>query len=380
MPKTTKKVVGVKEDLSSILASTLNDESKDGRVAYFLEGDVDVPTNVTDWVSTGQSILDLAISNKPHCGFPVGRIVEITGLEQSGKSLLAAHALSETQKKDGIAVLIDTENSVNKEFYTGIGMDLSKLVYAQAQTVEQIFEIIETIIEKVRTSNTKDKLVTIVVDSVAGAYTLKEIEADYGKDGWATDKAIIISKAMRKITNTIGREKILLIFTNQLRQKLGAMPFADQWTTSGGKALAFHSSIQIRLNKMGMIKDKKNNVIGIKTRAKLMKNRMGPPLKTADFDIYFASGIDNYGSWISVMKTHNIVKGAAHMLYTYKGEEIKFQTATFLQTLADNPGLEEELYDKICDKLILTYKEHSLDVMDSAIHVREEDEATEQDG
>ena len=244
MAKATKEV-----DLAAVLAESLNKQSKDQRVAFFLDSD-EAPTNVDGWISTGASLLDVAISNRPYGGLPVGRITEVTGLEQSGKSLLSAHLLAETQKLGGIAVLIDTENAVSREFLEAIGVDVSKMLYVAAETVEQCFEYTETIIEKVRTQS-KDKYVTIVVDSVAAASTEKEMEADYSKDGYATDKAIIISKAMRKITNLIGRQKITLVFTNQLRQKMNAMPFSDPWTTSGGKAIAFHASVRLRLKSMG---------------------------------------------------------------------------------------------------------------------------------
>lgn len=214
-------------DLANELAESLNKKSKDSKVAFFLDGD-SAPANVHGWVGTGSDMLDLAISNRPYGGFPVGRIIEITGLEQSGKSLLAAHVLAHTQKKDGVAVLIDTENAVSREFLDAIGVDVSKLLYIASDSVEQLFDNVETIVEKVRLAS-KDRYVTIVVDSVAAASTERELDADYGKDGYATDKAIIISKAMRKLTNLIGRHKITLIFTNQLRQKMNAPAFSDPW-------------------------------------------------------------------------------------------------------------------------------------------------------
>ena len=346
-----------KDDLASILADSLNKQNKEGKIAYFLTGDGgDAPTNVRDWVSTGNAMLDVAISNRPYGGLPVGRITEITGLEQSGKSLLSAHLLAETQKKGGVAVLIDTETAVNRDFLEAIGMDISKLLYVSVDTVEGIFEACETIIEKVRTAD-KDRLVTIVVDSVAAASTLKELEADYGKDGYATDKAIIISKAMRKITNMIGRQNIALIFTNQLRQKLNAMAFSDPWTTSGGKALAFHASVRLRLKNMGSLKAG-DKIIGIKVRAQVIKNRMGPPLRHADFEIYFDRGIDNYGSWLALMKENKIVKqGGAWYEYTDTdtGEIIKFQSKDFAKILEDE-ALRTQIYLKICEATILQYK------------------------
>jgi len=340
-------------DLADILADELNKYSKDQKVAFFLDGD-EAPTNVDGWVSTGCAMLDVAISNRPYGGLPVGRIVEVTGLEQSGKSLLSAHLLAETQKLGGVAVLIDTETAVSREFLEAIGVDVSKLLYVSADSVEQIFDFTETIIEKVRQTD-KNKLVTIVTDSVAAASTKTELAADYGKDGYATDKAIIISKAMRKITNMIGRQKILLVYTNQLRQKLNAMPFGDPWTTSGGKALAFHASVRLRLKGMGQIKVKtggQDKIVGMKVRAQVIKNRMGPPLRAADFDIFFDRGIDNYGSWLGVMKDNKLVKQAgAWYAYidTETGEEVKFQSKDFIEMMETRDDLREQIYKKICE-------------------------------
>ena len=362
-------------DLAEVLAESLNKQSKDQKVAYFLDTE-DAPTNVEGWISTGASMLDVAISNRPYGGLPVGRIAEVSGLEQSGKSLLSAHLLAETQKLGGVAVLIDTETAVSREFLEAIGVDVSKLLYVSADSVEQIFEFTETIIEKVRLTN-KDKYVTIVVDSVAAASTKKELEADYDKDGYATDKAIIISKAMRKITNLIGRQKITLVFTNQLRQKLNAMAFSDPWTTSGGKALAFHASVRLRLKNMGTIKGKDKNgneqIVGIKVRAQVIKNRMGPPLRSADFDIFFDRGIDNYGAWLGSLKDNGLVKQAGAW-YTYidieTGEEIKFQSKDFPEILKTREDVKEQIYKRICESQILQYKNSSMDT-DSLIESSE---------
>ena len=361
MAKATKEV-----DLAEVLADSLNKQAKDQKVAFFLDNN-DSPTNVEGWVSTGASMLDVAISNRPYGGLPVGRITEITGLEQSGKSLVSAHLLAETQKLGGLAVLIDTENAVSREFLEAIGVDTTKLLYVAAETVEQCFEYTETIIEKVRVSS-KDKYVTIVVDSVAAASTEKEMEADYGKDGYATDKAIIISKAMRKITNLIGRQKITLVFTNQLRQKMNAMPFSDPWTTSGGKAIAFHASVRLRLKSMGTIKAKdtsgNDRIVGIKVRCQVVKNRMGPPLRSADFDIFFDRGIDNIGAWLGSMKDNGLVKQSGAW-YEYTdidtGEIIKYQAKDFPSMLETNPSVKEQIYKRICEATILRYKKDSLD-------------------
>ena len=362
--KATVEEGKVQDDLASVLADNLNKKFKSSnyKVAYFLEGDAEAPNDVTEWISTGSTMLDLAISNRPHGGLPVGRIIEITGLEASGKSLLAAHALADTQRKGGLAVYIDTENAVSREFLEAIGVNLKDMLYVPLETIEDIFDAMDSIVESVR-KNSRSRIVTIVVDSVAGASTKVEMAADYDKDGWATSKAIILSKAMRKITNFVGRERICLIFTNQLRTRLG-VSFGDQWTTSGGKAIAFHSSVRLRLKSIGQIKiakssDQPEAIVGITTRAQVVKNRMGPPLRSVDYDIYFDSGIDDYGSWLTMLKNYNLVTQAGAW-YTYTntdtGEVVKFQSKDFKSKLIDDPEMKEQVYKTICEKYILNYK------------------------
>ena len=356
--------LAVKDELAQVLADNLNKKiGKDNRVAYFLDGSDSTPTDIKEFISTGSSILDLAISNRPNGGIAVGRITEINGLESSGKSLIGTHILAETQKKGGLAVYIDTETSVSREWLETIGIDVQNLLYLHVETVEDIFECIENIITKIRESD-RDRLVTILVDSLAAASTKVEMEADFDKDGWATAKAIVISKAMRKITQMVGRERVALVFTNQLRQKLGVM-FGDPWTTSGGKALPFHSSTRIRLKNMGQIKDTKKNTLGMKARAQIIKNRLGPPLRHADFNLYFDSGIDDKGSWLQVMKDHKLVKVAgAWYTIRFEGEDIKFQSKDFKKVLDERPELEEYLYEKICEASILKYQTEELGIDD----------------
>lgn len=364
-----KSTSEVAEDLGSLLADTLNKKFKETsfKTAYFLEGDADAPVHVNEFVSTGASILDVAISNRKDGGFPVGRITEITGLEQSGKSLLAAHALANTQKKGGMAVFIDTENAVPPAFFTAVGIDLGKMLYISLDSVEDIFDAIETMVEKVRASD-KKRLVTIVVDSVAGASTKQELESDFEKDGYATAKAIIISKAMRKITNLIGRERICLIFTNQLRTKMG-VSFGDPWTTSGGKAIAYHSSVRLRLKNVGNIKAKIHGVeqiVGKKTSAHVIKNRLGPPERGCEYEVFYASGIDNYSSWLTVLKDYKLInQSGAWYSYVNKvtGEELKFQAKDFKKLILNDQQLYDTIYNEICDHLVMKY-ESSLSLLD----------------
>jgi recombination protein RecA len=367
-----------RDELASLIAESLNKMNKDSdQVAFFLDGRESTPTDFTDFVSTGATMLDVAISNRPNGGIAVGRITELTGLEGSGKSLIGAQLIANTQLRGGVGVLIDTETAVNAEFFKAVGIDMNKLVYVQLQTVEEIFDAITTIIESVRKDPKKrDKIVTIVVDSVAAASTKKEMEADFGKDGYATDKAIIISKAMRKITGLLGRERIALVFTNQLRQKMNAMAFSDPWTTSGGKAIAFHASTRLRLSLLGKISNSSGDVIGVKVKANVVKNRLGPPHRTAEFEIYFNRGIDDLGSWLKVMKENKMVKQAGAW-YAYvdpvTGEETKFQSKDFQAFLDADPIRKQVLYSEICDSLIMKYQTE-FDPEDVSISAATEDE------
>jgi len=362
-----------RDELVELLANELNKANKDGgKIAYFLD-EQENPAEISDWISTGSSILDLAISNRPHGGLPVGKMIEFNGLEGTGKSLLSAHVVADTQKKGGIAVVIDTENSAAPEFWKSLGVDLSKLLYVQCETVEDIFEKMEQMIAIVRKSN-KDRILTIIVDSVAAASTKVELESDHGKDGYATGKSIIISKAMRKITTMIGRQKVLTVFTNQLRQNLNAMAFGDKYVVSGGKSLAYHCSVRVRLNNTGKLK-KGEEVIGNECKALVVKNRMGPPQRQASFDIYFDSGIADYGSWIKVLKENDLVKqGGAY--YTYKkddGTEWKFQSKDFVQIMKNDKVLNEEIYMKICNSVIMKYKDPNSIIVDDAVIDTNED-------
>ena len=358
--------MSVKDDLAGVLADSLNKKFKDYKVAYFLDGVQETPTDIKEFISTGSTMLDLAISNRPDGGIAVGRITELNGLESSGKSLVGAHLLSETQKKGGVAVYIDTETAVSEEFLGVIGVDINNMLYLHLETVEDIFEAIEEIVTKVRESD-KERLVTILVDSLAAASTKVELNADFDKDGWATSKAIVISKAMRKITQMIGRQRVALVFTNQLRVKLGAM-FGDPYTTSGGKALPFHASTRIRLKNKGQIKDNKKNVIGMTILAQVIKNRLGPPLRKAEFPLYFESGVDDEGSWLQVLKDHNLVKvgGAWYTMKDHNGEEIKFQSKDWAEKLEDEE-FKDYCYKLICDKVILKYTKADLGIDDVEI-------------
>ena len=360
MAKKAAEEISGRDELATQLADSLNKKFKDFKAAHFLNGQEETPTDLTEWISTGSSLLDLAISNRPNGGFPVGRIVELQGMEASGKSLIMAHVLANTQKKGGLAVYIDTENALSEEFLRAIGVDVNNMLYVPLETIEDIFEAVENIIETIRKSS-KDRLVTIVIDSVSAATTKVEQDADYDKDGWATSKAIVMSKAMRKITNIIGKQRVLMLAASQLREKMGVM-FGDKYTTSGGKALGFHASCRVRLKGVGKLKSgsgKTEQIIGVQTEAQVIKNRMGPPFKKATFDIYFNSGIDDLNSWLALMKDYGLLKqaGAYYTLVNEEtGEEIRFMSKEWRTILDKDPDLYDYCYRKICDIFIMKYR------------------------
>lgn len=351
-----------RDELASQLADSLNKKFKDFKAVYLLGSQEDAPTEISDWVSTGSTPLDLAIANRPDGGWPVGRIVELQGMEGAGKSLLVAHALRNTQRKGGLAVYIDTENALSEEFLEAIGLDLKTMLYLPMDTIEDSFDAVETMIEQIR-KGSKDRLVTIAIDSISAATTKQEQEADYDKDGWSTAKAIVMSKAMRKITSIVGRHKVLLICTSQLREKMGVM-FGEKLTTSGGKALGFHASVRVRLKvieKLVVNKGKKTEkVIGTRVEASVFKNRCGPPHKKALFDVHFDSGVDDYGSWFQTLQNHEVIEkeGLAKYKIVDKttGEIFIFTSADWRQKLADNQALRDYCYKCLCDIYISEYK------------------------
>jgi len=357
------------DELANIVKNTLNKKfhkSLGSDVAYIVSDD-DSPTSVDQWISTGSDILNLTFSNRKNGGLPMGKIVLIAGLEQSGKSLLCAHAVAEIQKVGGVAVYIDTESALSEEFCRAIGVDTSKMIYVQHEMIEDCLETIESSIISIRENN-KECPILIVLDSIAQASTRTEMDAEHGKDGYATSKSIVLGKGMRKITNLIARQNVCLVMTNQLRDNPTAnMPGQDKYTMPGGHAPKFAASLGVRLKKIGAIKidvDGEKIPIGIKGMAEVFKNRLGPPLRKVEYEIYFNRGIDDTNTFLDLAVRYKIIKqsGAWYTwVNTETGEETKFQRKDFYEKVMRDKGSQdshfEVLYNLIADRFIMKYKE-----------------------
>jgi protein RecA len=235
-------------------------------------------------------IIDLEVNDVEHCFFSNG----ILG-HNSGKSLIIAHMIADVQRRNGIAVLISSEIAESPEYMEAVGVNLNDLIYMNLHTVEDAFEAVETIIKQIRV-NEPDKLLLIALDSLTALSTKNEQDENYDAQGYGMEKAKLCSKAFRKITESIGKMRVAFVFTNQLRMKLNVPAFADPFVMPGGQAILFYSSIIVRLKKIGQIKGKIGKIekiLGINVKAKTEKNRLGPPLRTCTFPIYFDRGINN---------------------------------------------------------------------------------------
>jgi len=308
-------------------------------------------------------IVDITVVHPEHCYFGNGILHH-----NSGKSLMAAHTMAECQKKGGLAVLFDTEGAVGMlDFYESIGLDLDKLIYIdKIRALEEIYATVQNIIVK-HTESKSNKPLVIVIDSVMGATTKKELEEDVEQKGYATEKSKINSNAMRILPSLLNGKNILLVLVNQLRANMNAFgPAADPWQTTGGTAIPFTASVRLRFKKMGQIKGKINGIdtaIGERVQVQIVKNRVGPPRRKVTFDVRYDSGIDNYGSWLTCLKELGAI-GQSGSSYSYKfvdeetGEEItkKFQSKDFKALMNDNPELKERIYKQICDEYVMKYE------------------------
>lgn len=345
--------------LTKALIKELNRDSKE-KVAWCLATDIDNPTEVKDFIPTGSTLLDYIICNRRNGGIPVGKLTEIVGEEASGKSLLVTHVLANTQKKGGLAIYIDTENAMNPEFAQRVGLDISKLVYLQPGCVEEVFENIEKTIVLARAKDVK-KNITIVWDSVAATPPKAEIEGDYDPNSRVGLQAKAIAKGLRKLTQTVGKERVTLVFTNQMKVKIGVM-FGDPMGTPGGKAIPYHASIRIRLFRSSELKEEDKTVYAVHTRAKIIKGRLGPPLRTCEFDIHFAKGVDDASSIRDYLHAVGEIEKRAGWMFMKKDDsEIKFRSPEFAGLLTDE-NFRNHIMSLLDKHLIVSY--NAVDIPD----------------
>lgn len=361
--------------LSKLLIKEFNkEEEKTGKIAWNLATDLDNPTDVKEWISTQSTLLDLIVSNRKDGGIPVGKLTEISGEEASGKSLLCAHLIAEAQKKGGIAIYIDTENAAHPGFMQQVGVDISKMVYLQPGTIEEVGETIEKTILMTR-AKAANKLVLIIWDSVAGTPSQAEIEGNYDPNDRIGVTAKALAKMMRKLTQVWGKERIAMVFTNQLKTKIGVV-YGDPMTTPGGKAIPYHASVRIRLERGQTQKDGENEVYGVHTRAKTVKNRLGPPLRKCEFDILFSTGIDDESSWFGKLhEMGEIVKdggwcyvpsipsGRLEEKGVHEGKDrgIKFREKDFSGMAKDDPDFRKHVLGLLEKHMIVRYGEKPKD-------------------
>ncbi len=290
-----------------------------------------------DSISTGSIGLDAALGVG---GLPKGRVVEIFGPESSGKTTLAIHAIAEAQKKGGIAAFIDAEHAFDISYAQKLGVDIENLLVSQPDNGEQALEITENLIRS-------GAIDIVVIDSVAALTPKAEIEGEMG-DSKMGLQARLMSQALRKLTSIINKTGCCCIFINQLRQKIGIM-FGNPETTTGGNALKFYASARLDIRKIGQIKDG-DHVVGNRTRVKVVKNKVAPPFRKAEFDIIYGKGISKIGEIIDIGVEHNIIKKSGSW-YSYENTKLGQGRDAAKNLLNDNPELAEELETKVRESL-----------------------------
>jgi recombination protein RecA len=286
-----------------------------------------------DSISTGALALDLALGIG---GLPRGRVVEIFGPESSGKSTLATHVVAEAQRNGGACAYIDAEHAMDPVYAAAIGVDVDSLLIAQPDTGEQALEIADMLIRS-------GALDVIVIDSVAALVPRAEIEGEMG-DTHVGLQARLMSQALRKLTANLNKSRTICVFINQLREKIGVM-FGSPETTPGGRALKFYSSVRLDIRKIETIKDG-GEVVGSRTRVKVVKNKVAPPFRQAEFDIMYGKGISREGSVLDIAVDLSIVKKAGAW-YTYDGEQLGQGRENVKQFLATSPELMVEITERI---------------------------------
>jgi len=298
-------------------------------------------------ISTGSLSLDIALGT---FGVPRGRVIEIYGPESGGKTTLALHIVAEAQKKDGIAAFIDAEHALDVTYAKKIGVNTDELLISQPDTGEQALEIAETLVRS-------GALDVLVVDSVAALVPKAELEGDMG-DAQMGLQARLMSQALRKLTGSISKSKTTVIFINQLRMKIGVF-FGNPETTTGGNALKFYSSQRLDIRKMTSIKNGQE-VIGFRTKVKVVKNKLAPPFREAEFDIIFGEGISREGDVLDLAAANEIVEKSGAW-YSYKGDRIGQGRDNSRIFLKENPDIMTAVENEVRAKLGIVAKEQEED-------------------
>ncbi len=294
---------------------------------------IDIPA-----IPTGSLTLDLALGIG---GIPRGRIIEVYGPESSGKTTLAMHCIAEAQKNGGLAAFIDAEHAFDKTYAEKLGIDTENLLISQPDNGEQALEIAEHLIRS-------GAIDIIVIDSVAALVPKGELEGEMG-DSKMGLQARLMSQALRKLTGTINKTGCSCIFINQLREKIGVM-FGNPETTTGGNALKFYASVRLDIRRIGQIKESADNVLGNRTRVKVVKNKVAPPFKVVEFDIMYGQGISKVGEIIDLGVELEIIQKSGSW-FSYDGNKLGQGRDAVKTLLLDNPELMEELEAKIKEKV-----------------------------
>ncbi len=287
-----------------------------------------------DAIPSGSLGLDIALGVG---GYPRGRVIEIYGPESSGKTTLTLHAIAEAQKSGGIAAFIDAEHAFDRFYAEKLGVDIDNLIISQPDNGEQALEIADNLIRS-------GAIDIVVVDSVAALTPKSEIEGEMG-DSKMGLHARLMSQALRKLTASISKTNCTVIFINQLREKIGVM-FGNPETTTGGNALKFYASVRLDIRRSTQIKDSNGDVMGNKTRVKVVKNKVAPPFKTAEFDIMYGEGVSKVGEILDVAVDKGIVKKSGSW-FSYEDTKLGQGRDAVKLVIKDNPELFEELEDKI---------------------------------
>jgi len=334
---TDKKLQAEKEAKLKALKLTLDKLDKTyGKGTVMKMGDA--PVEEVDVIPSGSLGLDIALGVG---GYPRGRVIEIYGPESSGKTTLALHAIAEAQKKGGIAAFVDAEHAFDRYYAQNLGVDVENLIISQPDYGEQALEIVDNLIRS-------GAIDIVVVDSVAALTPKSEIEGEMG-DSKMGLHARLMSQALRKLTSSIAKTNSTVIFINQLREKIGVM-FGNPETTTGGNALKFYASQRLDVRRSTAIKDSQGNVIGNKTKVKVVKNKVAPPFKVAEFDIMYGKGISKVGEILDKAVEFDIVQKSGSW-FSYQDTKLGQGRDAVKSIIADNPELMEELEAKIYEKL-----------------------------